>query len=103
MLNHEAMDAQQEYDVIELTSPDGKNSRKVGLCAVLSDDPALYSHFKAPGAFGGATITDPWNALAKYKILLEEEEECDLVIPLQHLYVNAVSYTHLTLPTILRV
>ena len=88
MLNHEAMDAQQEYDVIELTSPDGKNSRKVGLCAVLSDDPALYSHFKAPGAFGGATITDPWNALAKYKILLEEEEGCDLVIPLQHLYVN---------------
>ena len=88
MLDHDAMDCQQEYDVIELKSPDGKNSRKVGLCAVLSDDPALYSHFKAPGAFGGATITDPWNALTKYKTLLEEEEGCDLVIPLQHLYVN---------------
>lgn len=88
MLDHDAMDAQQEYDVIDLKSPDGKNNRKVGLCAVLSDDPALYSHFKSPGAFGGATITDPWNALTKYKTLLEEDLECDLVIPLQHLYVN---------------
>ena len=89
MLDHEAMDCQQEYDVIELSSPDGKNKRKVGLCAVLSDDPALYSHFKAPGAFGGATITDPWKALTKYKSLLEgPEHNCDLVVPLQHLYVN---------------
>jgi len=87
MLDHEAMESQQEYDVIELTSPDGSQSRKVGLCAVLSDDRALYSHFKAPGAFGGATLTDPWEALAKYKSILENEEDCDLVIPLQHLYV----------------
>ena len=87
MLDHEAMESQQEYDVIELVSPDGSHSRKVGLCAVLSDDPALYSHFKAPGAFGGATVTDPWEALAKYKKILEEEEGCDLVVPLQHLYV----------------
>ena len=87
MLDHEAMDAQQEYDVVCITSPDGSHTRKVGLCAVLSDDPALYSHFKEPGAFGGATITDPWEALAKYKRILEEEEGCDLVLPLQHLYV----------------
>mmetsp|Transcript_16193 Transcript_16193/g.33498 ORF Transcript_16193/g.33498 Transcript_16193/m.33498 type:complete len:678 (-) Transcript_16193:119-2152(-) len=87
MLDHEAMDHQQEYDVIELTSPDGSQTRKVGLCAVLSDDEALYSHFKAPGAFGGATITDPWKALAKYKSILENDEGCDLVVPLQHLYV----------------
>ena len=56
MLDHEAMDHQQEFDVVEITSPDGTQTRKVGLTAVLSDDPALYSHFKAPGAFGGATI-----------------------------------------------
>jgi len=87
MLDHEAMDHQQEYEVIELTSPDGQHKRKVGLCAVLSDDPALYSHFKAPGAFGGATITDPWEALRKYKDILENDEGCDVVIPLQHLYV----------------
>ena len=87
MLDHEAMDCQQEFDVVEIDSPDGTNRRKVGLCAVLSNDPALYSHFKAPGAFGGATITDPWEALAKYKKILEEDEGCDLVVPLQHLYV----------------
>ena len=87
MLDHEAMDHQIEYDIIELKSSDGTNKRRVGLCAVLSDDPALYSHFKAPGAFGGATITDPWAALAKYKHLLETEHNCDLVVPLEHLYV----------------
>jgi len=87
MLDHEAMDCQQEYDVVEIDSPDGSNSRKVGLCAVLSDDPALYSHFKEPGAFGGATITDPWEALKKYERILKEDEGCDMVLPLQHLYV----------------
>jgi hypothetical protein len=82
------MESQQEYDVIEIESPDGKNKRKVGLVAVLSNDPGLYSHFKAPGAFGGATITDPWEALRKYKTILEgPEHSCDLVVPLQHLYV----------------
>lgn len=87
MLDHEAMDCQQEYDVVELTSPDGKHTRKVGLCAVLSDDPNLYSHFQAPGAFGGATLTDPWQALKKYNDILTNQEGCDLVVPLQHLYV----------------
>ena len=87
MLNHEAMDAQQEYDIIQLCSADGTHRRKVGLCAVLSNDPALYAHFKPPSAFGGATVTDPWEALTKYQHLLEQEQGCDLVIPLQHLYV----------------
>lgn len=88
MLDHEAMDAQQEFDIVELKSPDGSNTRKVGLVAVLSDDPKLYQHFKAPGAFGGATITDPWEALRKYQAMLESEpHSCDLMLPLQHLYV----------------
>lgn len=91
MIDHEAMDAQQEYDVLSVSSPDGSNTRKIGLCAVLSDDPKLYEHFKAPGmsgAFGGATVTNPWEALTKYKALLEgPEHKCDVVVPLQHLYV----------------
>ena len=88
MLDHEAMAWQHEYDVLEITSPDGTNKRKVGLVAALSDDPALYQHFEEPGAFGGATVTDPWEALRKYKDLLEgPEHNCDMVIPLQHLYV----------------
>ena len=87
MLDHEMMQYQQEYDVVDVSAPDGSHSRKVGLCAVLSDDKGLYSHFKAPGAFGGATLTDPWEALAKYKQILESEEKCDFVLPMEHLYV----------------
>ncbi|KAL3941022.1 MAG: hypothetical protein SGARI_000746 [Bacillariaceae sp.] len=88
MLDHEAMDAQEEFDVVELCSPDGSNCRKVGLVAVLSDDPMLYCQFKAPGAFGGATIDNPWETLERLKIQLEGPDyNCDTVIPLQHLYV----------------
>ena len=86
MLDHEAMDCQKEYEVLEITSPDGSQTRKVGLTAVLSDDEALYHHFEG-GPFGGATITDPWEALTKYKNILENDEGCDLVVPLQHTYV----------------
>ena len=89
MLDHDAMDHQKEYDVIELKSPDGTQTRKVGLTAVLSDDPALYKHFRnPPGAFGGATIGDPWEALTKYQGILEgPQHNCDMTLPLQHLYV----------------
>lgn len=88
MLDHEAMDAQEEFDVVRIKSADGTNARKVGLVAVLSDDPNLYAQFKEPGAFGGATIDDPWETLAKYKDLLEGPDHgVDVVLPLQHLYV----------------
>jgi 2',3'-cyclic-nucleotide 2'-phosphodiesterase (5'-nucleotidase family) len=88
MQDHEAMDCQEPFDIVEVTSPDGTNTRRVGLVAVLSNDPGLYSHFKPPGAFGGATIRDPWVVLAEYKELLEGPEyQCDIVIPLQHTYV----------------
>ena len=85
--DHEAMDAQQEYDVVEVVSADGTQTRRVGLVACLSDDPALYANFKAPGAFGGATIDCPWATLRRLKATLEEDERCDLVVPLQHTYV----------------
>lgn len=87
MLDHAAMQYQHEYDVVEIAASDESHTRRVGLCAVLSDDPALYSQFKEPGAFGGATVTDPWEALAKYKKILEDEQNCDFVLPLEHLYV----------------
>lgn len=57
------------------------------MIAVLSDDPGLYGHFKAPGPFGGAKIDDPWATLSKYKKILEQDENCDVVLPLQHTYV----------------
>eukprot|EP00545_Synedropsis_sp_CCMP1620_P013291 CAMPEP_0119009982 /NCGR_PEP_ID=MMETSP1176-20130426/4715_1 /TAXON_ID=265551 /ORGANISM="Synedropsis recta cf, Strain CCMP1620" /LENGTH=588 /DNA_ID=CAMNT_0006962567 /DNA_START=58 /DNA_END=1821 /DNA_ORIENTATION=- len=88
MQDHEAMEYQLPFEIIEVTSPDGTNKRKVGLIAVLSDDPALYKHFQAPGAFGGAMIRDPWETLREYKEMLEQPPySCDLVIPLQHMYV----------------
>ena len=87
MQEHEAMDAQVPYEIITITSPDGTQTRKIGLIAVLSDDPKLYSQFKGQ-AFGGATIEDPWNTLRYYDKLLREEHGCDLVIPLEHLYLH---------------
>lgn len=51
MLDHAAMEYQKDYHVVELQSGDGSHTRRVGLCAVLSDAEGLYAHFKAPGAF----------------------------------------------------
>ena len=88
MKDHEAMDYQQDYEVVEIKSPDGSQVRRVGLVGLLSDDPDLYSHFKSPGAFGGATVDNPWDTLKEYKERLEGPDfECDVVVPLQHLYV----------------
>jgi len=89
MQDHEAMDYQKPFDMVEITSPDGSNTRRVGLVAVLTNIAGLYSSFKPPGAFGGATIRDPWETLAELsKDLVEGKEyKCDVVIPLQHTYV----------------
>uniref|UniRef100_A0A7S3KWW6 EF-hand domain-containing protein n=2 Tax=Amphora coffeiformis TaxID=265554 RepID=A0A7S3KWW6_9STRA len=103
MQDHDAMEHQVPYHVIEMKSPDGKGTYRVGFIAVLSNDPKLYSQFKAPGAFGGATIEDPWETLEKYNNILVEEEKCDLVIPLEHLYVheNRVTCEKFDFPVIL--
>jgi 2',3'-cyclic-nucleotide 2'-phosphodiesterase (5'-nucleotidase family) len=74
---------QKPFEIIEVSSPDGSNVRKIGLIGVLSDSPSLYK----PGAFGGAKIEDPYETIAIYKKILEEEYHVDLVIPLCHLYV----------------
>jgi 2',3'-cyclic-nucleotide 2'-phosphodiesterase (5'-nucleotidase family) len=88
MLDHEAMDHQKEFDVVKVTSPDGSNTRKIGLVAVLSDDSKLYEQFNAPGAFGGATIDCPWKTLERLKVQLEGPDyACDTIIPMQHTYV----------------
>lgn len=87
MQSHDMMKYQVPYHIIEIVSSDGTQTRKVGLVAVLSNDPKLYAHFKAPGAFGGATIADPWDTLRHYEKVLKEEHGCDLVLPLEHLYI----------------
>jgi 2',3'-cyclic-nucleotide 2'-phosphodiesterase (5'-nucleotidase family) len=88
MKDHAAMESQKDFDIIELTSADGSNKRRIGLVAVLSNDPSLYGSFEDPGAFGGATIDDPWETLREYKAKLEAEPyNCDVILPLEHLYV----------------
>ena len=47
--------------IVTVESPDGSNRRKVGMMGVLSNSPSLYK----PGYFGGATIEDPWEVMAK--------------------------------------
>jgi 2',3'-cyclic-nucleotide 2'-phosphodiesterase (5'-nucleotidase family) len=87
MQTYEGMDHQTPYTIVDIVSPDGTHRRKIGLVGVLSNDPKLYSHFKKPGAFGGARIDCPWDTLRKYQSLLEDEIGCDVVLPLEHLYV----------------
>eukprot|EP00435_Cladocopium_sp_Y103_P005238 s1644_g1.t1 len=83
MRSHESFEkcqCQTEMEIIELKS--STQSRRVGLVGVLSNEPNLYK----PGAFGSATIEDPWETLAYYKKVLEKDHRCDLVVPLCHLY-----------------
>ena len=103
MTDHDAMKYQVPYHVVKVTSPDGSQERKIGFVAVMSNDPKLYSQFKKPGAFGGATIEDPWECLAKYQKILTEEEGCDIVVPLEHLYVheNEITCEKFDFPVIL--
>ncbi|CAE7254447.1 unnamed protein product [Symbiodinium natans] len=88
MQTHEAMKYQEPFHIVTVPSPDGSHVRKIGLVALLSNEADLYKHFKAPGAFGGAKIDCPWDTLRYYKELLEVKHGCDLVLPLQHLYVH---------------
>ena len=85
MKNHESFhDSKCQVDsaVVEVSSPDGSNVRKLGMCAVLSNTPGLYK----PGAFGGAKIDDPWESLKEYNEKLKSDQGCDMVLPLCHLY-----------------
>jgi hypothetical protein len=82
MPTHEAMAHQRPYDVVDVTSADGSHTRRVGLVAVLSDNPDLYKHFAPPGAFGGAEIECPWATLRRLQAQLEAPgahgERCDM-------------------------
>eukprot|EP00906_Rhabdomonas_costata_P036242 RCo050883 len=90
MQSHEMMPLQKPFEVLTVKSVFGagehEHVRKVGFIGVLTNDPALYRKFKAPGAFNGAKIECPWETLRKYKKILEEQHKCDLIIPLEHLY-----------------
>ena len=51
-----------DHEILEVASPDGSNVRKLGMIGVLSSSPELYK----PGAFGGATIEDPWECMTRF-------------------------------------
>ena len=66
MKSHESFEnskCQVDRAVIEVTSPDGSNKRKLGIFAVLSSVASLYK----PNAFGGAVIDDPWESMKGWK------------------------------------
>ena len=84
MTSHESFEnskSKVDSSILEVVSPDGSNTRKIGMCAVLSNDSSMFK----PGAFGGATIEDPWECLKLYNEKLLNEG-CDMVLPLCHLY-----------------
>jgi len=85
MTSHESFKGskcQVETEVIELTSVDGTNKRRLGMMGILSSSPSLYR----PNAFGGAKIEDPWETMRKFDTKLKQEHHCDAVLPLCHLY-----------------
>ena len=85
MKSHESFEGSQcqvDRAVIEIVSPDGSNKRKLGMLGALSNSESLYK----PGAFGGATIDDPWECMKEYNAKLKNEDGCDMVLPLCHLY-----------------
>lgn len=85
MQSHESFagsTSQVPFATFSVRSADATNVRTVGMLAVLTNEKSLYG----PGAFGGATIEDPWETLGMYKQRLEANEGVDLVIPLCHLY-----------------
>ena len=85
MKSHESFDGSQcqvDRAIIEVVSPDGSNRRRLGMLGVLSNSESLYK----PGAFGGATIDDPWECMKEYNEKLKNEDGCDMVLPLCHLY-----------------
>lgn len=83
MQSYEFFSQQKAFDIIEVTSPDGSHTRKIGLIGILSNSPSLYRQ----NAFGGAKIDDPYQTMAIYKEKLEKDLGVDLVIPICHLYV----------------
>ena len=85
MKSHESFEGskcQVDRAIIDVSSPDGSNNRKLGMLGVLSSSESLYK----PGAFGGATIDDPWECMKEYNEKLKKEDGCDMVLPLCHLY-----------------
>ena len=62
MKSHESFEnskCQVDKAVVEVTSPDGSNKRKLGMLGILSSSESLYK----PNAFGGAVIDDPWECM----------------------------------------
>ena len=64
MTSHQSFEnstCQVDQAVLDLVSPDKSNTRRLGMIGVVSNTPELYK----PGAFGGATIEDPWECMDK--------------------------------------
>eukprot|EP01095_Lingulamoeba_sp_RSL-Kostka_P003381 TRINITY_DN14367_c0_g1_i1.p1 TRINITY_DN14367_c0_g1~~TRINITY_DN14367_c0_g1_i1.p1 ORF type:complete len:578 (+),score=221.46 TRINITY_DN14367_c0_g1_i1:54-1787(+) len=70
------------YSVTKVPVPENAKEIKVGFIGVISNSGPLYKK----NAFGGAKIEDPYDALEKWNNHLVNEEGCNFVLPLEHLY-----------------
>ncbi|KAG7341889.1 EF hand domain containing protein [Nitzschia inconspicua] len=66
------------HDVVEISN--GKDTRKVGLLGLLTEDPSVYR----PGVFGGATIEPIIPVTQQYLTEVMDPLDLDLIIPLTH-------------------
>ena len=77
MKSHESFKnskCQVDKAVVTVTSPDGSNTRRLGMFGVLSNVASLYK----PNAFGGAVIDDPWECMKGGKF---DSKKLELLIP----------------------
>ena len=93
MKSHEsfktATSSQIDHKVFTLRVKDdsaGNNNattiKKIALLGILTNDPSVVP----PGAFGGATVDDPWDTMREYRNRLYQHDGVDLVVPICHLY-----------------
>eukprot|EP00948_MAST-09A_sp_MAST-9A-sp1_P004130 g4130.t1 len=72
---------QKRYHCVEATSVSGTNKRKIGFMGILTDQKGLFRKCVPP-----VKPEDPWKTMETYSKLLKEKENCDIAVPLCHLY-----------------
>ena len=111
MLDHEAWQSanskQVPYEIITLEHPHtvhdtntttttttttSRRHRRIALLGILTNDPSVVP----PGAFGGATVLDPWDTMRSYQqpqhnpdktaSSWKQQHDVDFILPLCHLY-----------------
>jgi hypothetical protein len=86
----------KDHVLVAATSPDGSQTRRLGLIGILSKSAILYGHqIRVPD---DVDIDDPWDTMERYIAKLTDpsaaaEARADVVVPLCHLYENQDNVT----------